>query len=251
MAGPPALEFRSIRFTPERLKAYEGEKGTIMKLLKRIAASLPPLWQNELKRIYFRRQMRRSDFVTSEPEYAILPSLISPGDWVIDVGANVGHYTKRFSELVGATGRVIAFEPVPETFALLAANLQALSKANVTLINAAVSDKTNLAGMSIPAFDTGLRNFYQAHLSNSPDIGLQVLTLSLDSLNINNKIALIKIDAEGHEAGVLRGMHEIVLRDKPTLIVETGSREVEYSMETIGYTPQRLDGSPNVLFRAK
>jgi FkbM family methyltransferase len=222
-----------------------------MKLLKRIAATLPPVWQNELKRIHFRRQIRRDSFVTSEPEYSILSTLISAGDWVIDVGANVGHYTKRFSELVGPTGRVIAFEPVPETFALLAANLQVLAKTNVTLINAAVSDKTNLVGMSIPAFDTGLRNFYQAYLSDSSDSGLQVLTLSLNSLNLTHKITLIKIDAEGHEAGVLRGMHQILLRDNPTLIVETGSREIEDSMEGIGYTSERLDGSPNVLFRAK
>ncbi len=222
-----------------------------MKLLKRIAATLPPLWQNELKRVHFRNQIRRNRFVTDEPEYAILSTLISAGDWVIDVGANVGHYTKRFSELVGPTGRVIAFEPVPETFALLAANLQVLPKANATLINAAVSDKTNLVGMSVPAFDTGLRNFYQAHLSDSPESDLQVLTLCVDSLNITHKITLIKIDAEGHEAGVLRGMHQILLRDKPTLIVETGSREIEDSVGRIGYTPERLDGSPNVLFRAK
>src|SRR6266705_5459539 len=219
-----------------------------MKLLKRIAATLPPLWQNELKRIHFRRQIRRDRFVTSEPEYSILSSLISAGDWVIDVGANVGHYTKRFSELVGATGRVIAFEPVPETFALLAANLQVLPKTNVTLINAAVSDKTNLVGMSVPAFDTGLRTFYQAHLTDSSDSSLRVLTLCLNNLNFTHKITLIKIDAEGHEAGVLRGMHQILIRDKPTLIVETNSREIEDSMERIGYTPEKLAGSPNVLF---
>ena len=222
-----------------------------MELLKRVAAALPARWQNELKRIHFLRQIRRDTFVTSEPEYAILPSLISVGDWVIDVGANIGHYTKRFSELVGSTGRVIAFEPIPETFALLAANLQVLSKANITLINAAASDKTGIVGMSIPAFDTGLRNFYQAHLSNSLDSDLHVLTLSMENLNIQNRIALIKIDAEGHEASVLRGMRELLIRDKPTLIVETDSREVEDSIEILGYTHQRLDGSPNILFLAK
>lgn len=222
-----------------------------MKLLKEIAATFSPLFQDELKRIHYRRLMRRGSFVSLEPEYAILPSLISPGDWVIDIGANIGHYTNRLSELVGGTGRVIAFEPVPETFALLAANLRILSRTNVTLINAAVSDKTSIVGMSIPVFDTGLQNYYQAHLSNSLDSSLQVLTLSLDSLNINNKIALIKIDAEGHEAGVLRGMQEVLVRDKPTLIVETGSPEIEKKMESIGYTSQRLDGSPNVLFQDK
>lgn len=222
-----------------------------VKLLKRIAALVPPLWQNELKRIHFRRQIRRDSFVTTEPEYAMLPTLVSAGDWVIDVGANVGHYTKRFSELVGPTGRVIAFEPVPETFALLAANLQVHPKANVTLVNAAVSDKTSIAGMSIPAFDTGLRNFYQAHLSESFDSSLRVLTLSVNSLGITHRIKLIKVDVEGHEAGVLKGMDEILRRDKPTLIVETGSGEVEDSMRQIGYSAERLVGSPNVLFRAK
>ena len=221
-----------------------------MKLLKRIAATLPPLWQNELKRVYFRRQIRRDDFVTTEPEYAILPTLISAGDWVIDVGANVGHYTKRFSELVGPIGRVIAFEPVPETFALLAANLQVLPNANVTLLNAAVSDKSSVVGMSVPVFDTGLRNFYMAHLSDSPDKELQVLSLSVDSLNISHEISLIKIDAEGHEAGVLRGMQQILLRDKPILIVETNTKHIEDTLEKIGYTHERLDGSPNLLFRA-
>ena len=222
-----------------------------MELLKRVAATLPALWQNELKRIHFMRQIRRGTFVTSEPEYAILASLVSRGDWVVDVGANVGHYTKRFAELVGATGRVIAFEPIPETFALLAANLQVRPNANVTLINAAASDKTSIAGMSVPVFDTGLRNFYQAHLSQSLDGDIQVLTLSLENLNIHNRIALVKIDAEGHEAGVLRGMRGILLRDKPTLIVETESREVMDNIEALGYAYQRLDGSPNVLFRAK
>ena len=45
-------------------------------------------------------------------------------------------------------------------------------------------------------------------------------------------------------------MQQILLRDKPVLIVETGSREIEDNMNTIGYIPQKLDGSPNVLFRA-
>lgn len=95
-----------------------------MTMLKRIAARLPNRWLSELKRIHFGRQIAKGTFESSEPEYRLLPDLIAPGDWVIDIGANVGHYTKAFSERVGARGRVIAFEPVPTTFALLAANVQ-------------------------------------------------------------------------------------------------------------------------------
>lgn len=90
-------------------------------LLKRVAAGLPPLWQQELKRIHFRREIRRHTFASTEPEFRLLDSMISAGDWVMDIGANVGHYTKRLSDLVGPRGRVIAVEPVPDTFALLAA----------------------------------------------------------------------------------------------------------------------------------
>lgn len=50
---------------------------------------------------------------------------MAPGDWALDIGANVGHYTKRMSDLAGPEGRVIAFEPVPDTFAVLCANAQA------------------------------------------------------------------------------------------------------------------------------
>src|SRR5689334_11447094 len=107
--------------------------------LKRTAARLPNRWQQQLKRILFASQIRGGRFYTSEAEYALLSRLVSPGDWVLDIGANVGHYTVRFSELVHREGRVFAFEPVPETFELLAANTALAALNNITLINAAAS----------------------------------------------------------------------------------------------------------------
>ena len=163
-----------------------------MSLLKRIAARLPGRWQMELKRIRYARQIRKGTFATDEPEYARLPEWIRPGDWILDVGANVGHYTKRFSELAGASGRVIAFEPTPTTFSLLAANAQLFAHLNVTLINAAVSDRADLVGLAIPQFDSGLVNYYEAHLAPAQAGGLSVLTLAIDSLRVGHPIALVK-----------------------------------------------------------
>jgi FkbM family methyltransferase len=211
---------------------------------------LPAQWQHELKRLHFRRQIRRGEFLTWEPEYSMLSSLISPGDWVVDVGANVGHYTKRFAELVGPAGRVIAFEPVPETFALLVANLSTVPLSNITLINAAASEGTGLVSMSIPVFPTGLRNYYQAQISEASSGGdITTLTLAIGSLGFKHRIALVKIDAEGHEAGVLSGMHELLKNDHPILIVETDSAKLQESLRAIGYGVQRLERSPNLLFR--
>lgn len=220
-----------------------------MRLLKRLAAQLPSRWQSELKRIHFGRQIRRGAFETSEPEYALLPQFITAGDWVVDIGANVGHYTKRLSELVGAHGRVIAFEPVPTTFSLLAANVQLFAHPNVTLINAAVSSKSEVVGMSIPQFSTGLSNYYEAHLSSAVEGALSVLTLSLDSLCLSQRIALVKIDAEGHESFVLSGMKKLLESDHPILIVETNSDQVVADLSSLGYQAERLPDSPNILFK--
>jgi FkbM family methyltransferase len=220
-----------------------------MRLLKQIAALLPNRWQAELKRIYFGRQISRGTFATTEPEYKILSQLIRPGDWVVDIGANVGHYTKRFSELVGAHGRVIAFEPVPTTFALLSANAQLFAHPNVTLINAAVSDKLEVVGMSIPKFSTGLTNYYEAQLSSAADNALSVLTISLDQFCINQRVSLVKIDSEGHEAFVLAGMQRLIEKHHPALIVETESKEIISDLTLLGYVVEKLNDSPNVLFK--
>lgn len=219
-----------------------------MLLLKRLASRLPDPWQAELKRIHFARQIARNTFATHEPEYKILHQLVNAGDWVIDIGANVGHYTKRLSELVGKDGRVIAFEPIPATFALLSANAQHFAHPNVTLINAAVSDKVEAVGMSIPAFSSGLTNYYEAKISSAADT-LAVLTLSIDTLRFPHRIALIKADVEGHEAFVLAGMRGLIEKDHPILIVETGSQTVIDGLTSLGYVAERLPDSPNVLFR--
>jgi len=220
-------------------------------MLKQLVARLPNQWQTELKRIHFGRQIRNKTFVTDEPEYKILAQLIISGDWVIDIGANVGHYTKRFSQLVGAHGRVIAFEPVPTTFSLLSANTQLFAHPNVTLINAAVSNEVHVVGMNIPQFSTGLDNYYEAHLSSAEESALSVLTIPLDHLCINQRIALIKIDAEGHEEFVLSGMQKLLKKYTPILIIETNSKEIVADLTAIGYTSEKLPNSPNILFKPK
>lgn len=220
-----------------------------MSTFKRIAARLPHRWQAELKRLHFGRQIAQDRFNTSEAEYGLLPQLLQPGDWAIDVGANVGQYTKRFSDLVGPRGRVLAFEPVPATFALLAANAERFAHGNVSLFNAAVSDQLQVLGMAIPRFPTGLQNYYEAHLIGSADAGVQVLTVSLDALSIAQKVALIKIDAEGHEAHVLAGMWQLIERSRPVLIIETGSEPLVDEVKRRGYAVVRSAGSSNVVCR--
>lgn len=216
-------------------------------VLKKIAATFPVPVQQELKRFFFAYQIRKERFVTSEKEFALLEHLVSPGDWVLDIGANIGQYTKRFSDLVGDGGRVIAFEPVPDTFELLAANTQRFRQKNVTLFNAAASEQCSSQGMTIPTFATGLSNYYEAHLSPTAS-DLNVLTFPIGTLPLPHSIRLAKIDAEGHEMAVLRGMASLLHRDHPILIVETFSDEVEHYLRDFGYRMTQIPGSSNKLF---
>lgn len=221
-----------------------------MNPIRRLAAALPETAQLELKRMRYAWQLRRNEFVSPEPEYAVLDKYVRPGDWVIDVGANVGHYTKRMSDLVGHAGRVLAFEPMPATFAILAGNVQRFRHANVSLFNAAISDRAGLVAMELPKYTDGLNNYYQAHLTTEACAGLRVAAYPLDTFEMGAAIALVKIDAEGHEEAVIAGMRALIERDKPTLIVETGKAAVIEGLRGRGYEPQSLPGSPNVLFIA-
>jgi FkbM family methyltransferase len=219
-----------------------------MNLLKKLASRLPSSWQHELKRLHFRRQIRLQTFQTTEPEFLILHQLVSAGDWVIDIGANVGQYTGKLSDLVGPQGRVIAVEPVPETFALLAANVLLFRYCNVTLLNLAASDRAAVVGIRIPDFDTGLKNYYQAAVTTQ-ESEIQVMTASVDSLALSHRIRLIKIDAEGHDAVVLQGMERLLARDHPTLIVETTTPAALTTLANLGYRIERLPESSNTVFR--
>ena len=227
-----------------RAKGY----GPVKKFLKRTASKLPVRLQNELKRLYFGHQIKRGSFKSDEKEFDILKKWVSEGDWVLDIGANIGQYTCMLSAIVGPAGRVVAFEPVPETFELLAANVAHLPSRNVTLLNAAASDRPNVLAVEIPKFDTGLDNYYMAHLTEEGS-GLRVLCLTVDGLGLPQPIRLAKIDAEGHELSVLRGMRSLLARDHPTLIVEANSTAVIDYLAEFGYSSERLEDSCNRIFR--
>jgi FkbM family methyltransferase len=191
----------------------------------------------------------RDQFKSPEPEYPLLDTFVGEGEWAIDIGANVGHYTARLSSLVGATGRVFSFEPIPETFEVLAANSLFFPHRNITLLNMAVSDKPRIVGFEIPEWDTGLKNYYEAHIAfHEPSVS--VFCCALDSFDFGERIGLVKIDAEGHELSILAGMKRLIERDHPILIIEAGDRDgLIGCLSSFGYGVDHLPQSPNLLFR--
>ena len=129
-----------------------------LRFLRSAVARLPGGIQFEARRANYLRQIRRGTFVPQDEEVAEITRHLGAGDWVIDVGANVGRYACHMARCVGPSGRVLAFEPVAVSFALLTANMQAAGAGNVTLFNVALSSAAGIVGMTVPAYEGSAMN---------------------------------------------------------------------------------------------
>jgi FkbM family methyltransferase len=187
--------------------------------------------------------MSQGSFVIDDSEFRRVGEFVRDGDTAIDVGANVGHYTWRLANLLGPRGRVIAFEPIPETFATLTGNL--CGKRNVTLLNMAASESHGRVAMNLPIEDP--ENYYRASISEKGEYS--VLTMPLDALALES-CALLKIDAEGHDLQVLLGAKKLIDRCRPIIIVEAwDDKPPALWLREAGYTLEREKGSPNIVAR--
>src|SRR5262245_57949664 len=102
-----------------------------------IARSCSPRLQQKLRQIYAIHQVTHGRHFR-EPELALIAQLVSNGDVVADIGANVGVYTKELSMAAGPFGRVFSFEPILETYEILVGLIQKAQLHNVCAIHAAI-----------------------------------------------------------------------------------------------------------------
>ena len=171
---------------------------------------LPGFLLRQVKAVYYANTYRAFD-ETREPDLAIVRKLVRIGDRAVDVGANVGLYTVTLSRLVGSSGKVYSYEPVPETYKTLTSVVRKLSLGNVETRGCALSDSVGQGSMEVPLYDEGGENLYQARLvsgSTAQHRTCSVEVCTLDSLlgtSDIDKIDFMKIDVEGHELQVIHG----------------------------------------------
>ncbi len=193
--------------------------------------------------------VRSGRFRSDEPEFDRMAEWLAPGDLALDIGANFGSYSLRMSELVGEAGRVYAFEPVPQTFAMLTRSLGARGCRNVCAMNLACSNANSRVTMSIPDDPLAGENLYQASISETGPSLTPVDCVRIDDLPlVLNGLRLVKIDAEGHDAAVIDGMWATLSREMPVLIVEHPPQSIIARLQQIGYAASRPSGSPNTVF---
>jgi FkbM family methyltransferase len=215
----------------------------LARLARKMAARfLPPPLLQPLKNRYYVRQLRAWT-EDRKPEFRVFRSYITAGDYVLDIGANVGLYTVLFSRLVGSQGRVYAFEPIRTTREALVCVVKDLRLSNVRVLDTAVSDAHGEQAMVVPIDSYGAPLFAQARMTagEKTDSIHTVRTVTLDdfALDLDRRCAFVKCDIEGHELACLKGARTFIQQHRPAWYIEV-SRDKAAIFEllaTQGYQP--------------
>ncbi len=164
-------------------------------------------------------------------EVDLLPRLLGPGDTAVDVGANMGIYTYHLALLTGDSGRVYAFEAVPDTCRSLRRVLALLGVADrVEVIEKAAGERSGSIEFAIPRRADGSVQSGRASAvfangdrqrAGGPTLPLTRLD---DEIPTEQEVSFVKVDVEGADLFALRGSEGIIARYHPTLLIEIAPR---------------------------
>lgn len=250
------------RRTVETLEARRPEEGPVF---RRMHVGPVEVWGEvshfSFGTTWFQRRGYEAETV------ALFADVLRAGDTVVDVGANHGYFTVLAARLVGPSGRVEAFEPNPAVAAALGRVLERNGVAErVAVHRAALSDREGSADffVSVSPVNDGLSSLLAA--DDALELGViradhtvRVPTETFDGFAGRaglGRVDLLKIDVEGAEELVLRGMERTLAERPPRRIVcETlPDHPAARMLAERGYTVRPLDhdgtGHGNYLFTA-
>ena len=145
-----------------------------------------------------------------------LEQFVTPGSTVIDVGANVGFFSRRFARWVREGGRVLAIEPAPDNYrALERAMARGNTATRVEVIQAVATESPGTRYLELNPYHPGDHKI--------GDEGLEVAAVTVDGLMAERSwppVSLIKLDVQGAEYQVLSGSRETIQRFHPVLFME-------------------------------
>lgn len=148
---------------------------------------------------------------------------LEKGDIVVDVGAHIGAFSVKAAKIVGKKGKVVAIEPEVNNLSFLRRNIEANELRNVTIVPIGIWSGRGELKLNLSTYRTGQHSFYRDRCYGTKDAGefeeVEVDTLDnmLRELGVK-KVDFIKIDVEGAEIEVLKGMDE-ALRNSVNLAI--------------------------------
>jgi FkbM family methyltransferase len=169
----------------------------------------------------------------------IIRKYVAAGDTVYDIGANIGYGSLSLAKSVGPSGRVIAFELLPKNADHFRESVRINRLTNVRLLEFAASDRFGEAVIRIA------ENLSTAslvwHRKNPSATQLTIRTVQIDQLVESGDLGyprFVKIDVEGAEGSVLKGMQRTVAVAMPVLFIESSEagRETTWTLlRELGY----------------
>jgi FkbM family methyltransferase len=203
MADGARLFFREFGVHTFQSMTYPGLK-------REFVVQFDPVWRWTVKGIRERGVLR------------LAQERIRSGSTVFDIGAHVGEWTLLFSELVGPSGRVVAFEPDPVAGGSLKRNLEMNGITNVSVEEKAISDRTGKALLATERFGSGLSTIVRPHADDASRREIEVASTTLDEYCEAHRLSpdWIKIDAEGAEPLIVQGMRRLTQELHPSVILE-------------------------------
>jgi len=185
----------------------------------------------------------------------------NPCDTFIDIGANIGAFTLYFSRNPKLQ-RLVAFEPDPGNYAQLVANVWLnQQQSRVRTCEMALSDESGVAVLYRPKArqsdeflkynmgTSGLDRYPRRH-DDSEKVDVAKRRLD-DVVNLSGATIAIKIDVEGHEYSVLKGMQELLRNNNCALLMEVWSqnkencRDVTAFLSEVGYKREETEIEPD------
>jgi FkbM family methyltransferase len=163
----------------------------------------------------------------------------------VDVGAHIGRYTIRAGLKAGKQGRIIAIEPNKNNYQLLLKNINLNGLQNCIPLNIAAY----CIDSELILF-TGSDSAKNSIKTNSRRGSQKVKAKTLDNVLIENriqKVDLIKIDVEGAEYDVLKGLERTLKQNNPILMVEVlrkDENKVLRYMKQLKYKENAIDYCP-------
>ena len=175
-----------------------------------------------------------------EAEVRIWKKVLRGGGIVIDGGANLGYWSLVGSSLVGEDGKVVAFEPIPQTAIGLRKNLQASHVTNVEVHQQALSNASSSVTIHLAADDPigGQSSIVKSPRFKWAD-SVEVQCMRLDQLSLpgDRLPSLVKLDVEGGELHALLGAESWFSKDgRPVVTFEWNEETARLN----GYSPTEI-----------
>lgn len=152
----------------------------------------------------------------------VFSQLVQSKSCVFDVGANIGYYTLLAASILEGRGHVHAFEPCPAVFDWLSENVSLNEFQCVTLNKAALAESDGEQPLFLPSNRAGTNASLVKDFTTQNAIVMSQ-TFRFDSYcrdNVDRRVDLIKLDAEGAETSVLRGAGTLLDKWAPDVICE-------------------------------